>query len=774
MTTYDLPILSEPDTAEASEGTLGRLETEQGYLPLIGLDVAADITGLTVGTRVTQVFRNATDGPLEATYIFALPDRAAVTSFTARMGDRLVEGVLKERGQARQEYDEALAAGYRAAITEQERSDVFTVRVGNIAPGERAEIELALAGPLALDGHEATFRFPLVVAPRYIPGAALPQDPVGDGIAPDTDAVPDASRISPPVLLPGQRSPVRLSVTCRIDAAGLPVGQLRSSLHAVATEVDGGAHVVRLQPGERLDRDFILRFAVGGQDVEASAGISADSAGSDGTLTVTIVPPAPDPDAPAAPRDVVIALDRSGSMSGWKMVAARRAAARIVDSLTPDDRFALVAFDHEIDVPHDALRSASDRNRFAAVEYLSRLDARGGTELLQALSAAASLLEPGEGEERRRVLVLVTDGQVGDEDRLVARLSTELAGVDAHVVGIDRAISAGLLGRLSALGSGAGYAELVESEDRLDEALARVRQRIAAPVLTGIRLAVAGAVLDEATLVPAGPISCTAGVPLVLRARLQEIGADPVRVAVAATSADGQPWTCSLDAGRSTDTAPTAVWAREHLRHLEDRWLVGSASQKELVAESLRFGVLCRFTAFVAVDRSESVGDGRPLSVIQPVEAPSGWDLPQGPPLRSALFADAAPMRFASRAMAPMVDAADFAMDELNLAGSVPSEPDRVSRALAEIERAMPVRSAAKLRRFAAELRALADELELELSGEAVERLCAALHELAEALDEAAQRTLTRGMSGRITTQLQRARKALRAVQRIEGFGDLF
>src|SRR5690606_22892507 len=185
------------------EAGFGSLRTERGNLPLKQLQVSAKLAGLVAETRVRQTFVNTLGVPLEATYVFPLPDRAAVSSFRLEVGERVVEGVLRERGAARREYDAALASGHRAAIAEEERPGVFTLRVGNLMPGEEASVHLVLEGPLPYEAGELTYRFPLVVAPRYIPGAPLDGPQVGDGTALDTDAVPDASRISPPVLLPG-------------------------------------------------------------------------------------------------------------------------------------------------------------------------------------------------------------------------------------------------------------------------------------------------------------------------------------------------------------------------------------------------------------------------------------------------------------------------------------------------------------------------------------------------------------------------------------------
>src|SRR5690606_3650424 len=173
---------------EAHRG-LGALRTERGNLPLESIDVQARITGLVSRIELTQGFHNPHDQPLEATYIFPLPDRAAVTAMRLTAADRTVTAQLKERAEARAEYEQAIAAGQRAAIAEEERPDVFTMRVGNILPGERVTVALTLVGPLSYEDGEATFRLPLVVAPRYIPGTPT-GTPVGDGYAPDTDAVP--------------------------------------------------------------------------------------------------------------------------------------------------------------------------------------------------------------------------------------------------------------------------------------------------------------------------------------------------------------------------------------------------------------------------------------------------------------------------------------------------------------------------------------------------------------------------------------------------------
>ncbi|HWM85899.1 MAG TPA: VIT domain-containing protein, partial [Kofleriaceae bacterium] len=617
-----------------ADGCFGSIATARGHLPLEAMEVHARAVGLDVRIELRQTFVNTLAQPIEATYIFPLPDRAAVNRFRLRVGERVIEGVIDERGHAREAYDEAIRAGHRAAIAEEERPDVFTVRVGNLMPGQRAEVQIDLVGSLAVEKNEATFRFPLVVAPRYIPGAPLSGDSVGSGTESDTDAVPDASRITPPVLLPGYPNPVRLRLRVDVDPAGLPLNRLRSSLHAVVEAADeSGRRTVELARAERLDRDFVLRYALGDGAVRTSLLLARDKEGDQESFALTLLPPEQGA-AGERPRDVVLVLDRSGSMGGWKMVAARRAAARIVDTLNESDRFAVLAFDDVIDapvaLPADALTSASDRNRFRAVEFLAGLDARGGTEMAAPLLRAASLLGGGY-RDRERILVLVTDGQVGNEDQILRELASGLRGARVFALGVDRAVNAGFLRRLADLGGGAS--ELVESEDRLDEVMDRVHRRIGTPVVTELSLEGQGLEIEPGSITPRRLPDLMSGAPIVIRGRVRRrVGGGAPGLLLRGVDRAGAAWSEGVWAKDGGGSECAALWARAMIRELEDRYAIGGGDAGSLATRivelSLRFSVLSRFTAFLAVDRSEKVNPGGTLHrAMQPVEPASGWDM---------------------------------------------------------------------------------------------------------------------------------------------------
>jgi Ca-activated chloride channel family protein len=626
----------------ASEAGFGCLQTSEGNLPVKGLDVSATITGLVAEITVRQTYVNRFEQPLEATYVFPLPDRAAVSDFKMIVGGRVIDGVLKERGEARREYQQAIEQGHRASIVEEERPDTFTMRVGNIEPGEEATIEFKLTGPLVFADGEATFRFPLVVAPRYIPGKPLDGGNVGDGTAHDTDAVPDASRITPPTLLPGFPNPIDLRIAVELMEGDLPVSNVRSSLHAVTVDEKDGRRHIEIQPGERVNRDFILRFDVADEDVRTGLTYARDPEGDQGTFMVTLVPPS-EGQGEEQPRDIVFVLDRSGSMGGWKMVAARRALGRMLDTLTPHDRFQVMVFDNQCEKFENDLTEATNRNRYQAIEKLSRVEARGGTEMASPIFEALDTLSGGYAD-RRRMVVLVTDGQVGNEDQILRGVQQRLKNVRMFTVGIDQAVNAGFLNRLADIGG--GRCELVESESRLDEAMNRIHRTIDTPVLTELAVSIDGVDYVSGTLNPEREPDLFAGAPVTISGRFEGAGAPIVKLKAA--HRDGSRWEQSIRGRETGDDAISRIWARARVRAMEDRYATGRDPElsKEITEVSLRFGVLCRFTSWVAVDRSETIeSDGELREVVQPVEAPQGWDMMAKEARRRAAPAPAAPMK---------------------------------------------------------------------------------------------------------------------------------
>lgn len=588
------------------------LTSVRGDLPLRGVAIRARVVGYTADVELEHAFENTFDEALEVSYVFPLPDLAAVTRCELHVGDRVVAARLAERGAARDDYEAAVAAGRQAALAEQERPDVFTITLGNLAPGDRATVRFGFAYLLPREDGRHVLRLPLVVGERYVPGTPLAGDDLGDGVAPDTTAVPDASRVSPPRLVPGAPAPA-LAIEVTLAHGALELGELDCNL-AVREERGETATVVRLAPGHRLDRDFVLRFQIGDDVVRTQLATCPD--GDEGTFQLALLPPVAK--LRTRPRDLVLLLDRSGSMEGWKIVAARRALARMVDVLDDGDRFAVYAFGSETvacaDLPVDRLLAATAANRVRAVEMLSGLTAAGGTEMLHPLELATSLLAAEDGD-RDRWIVLVTDGQVANEDALVTLASR--GGAKILALGIDDAVNSSLLRRLAA--ATGGRVEVVQQTSDLEDALDRLHVLIAVPVVDHV--AVDADAIVPGTLVPAGPLHVFPGVPLIVRGRYRA----PLEAVRVRGRIGPEPFEQVVRAERVDVPALRACWAREHLLALEDRFAAAAPEAREalcgdLVATSLRHGVLSRFTAFVAVDTDAPPRPVATRHVQQPVE----------------------------------------------------------------------------------------------------------------------------------------------------------
>src|SRR6202043_105293 len=196
------------------------------------------VSGPTLRARVTQVFRNTTKDWVEAIYVYPLPDGGAIDTLKMVIGDRVVVGNIKERQQARVIYEQAKQNGQKAALTEQERPNIFTNSVANIGPGETVLVQIEYQEPVAQTGNEFSLRVPMVVGPRYNPLPIVQSVDLRDNGwgASSVDPVADRDRISPPVLDPAQNGPINpTSITVHLQA-GFPLGEVKSHHDAVRIE----------------------------------------------------------------------------------------------------------------------------------------------------------------------------------------------------------------------------------------------------------------------------------------------------------------------------------------------------------------------------------------------------------------------------------------------------------------------------------------------------------------------------------------------------------
>ncbi|MBT3219333.1 MAG: VWA domain-containing protein, partial [Proteobacteria bacterium] len=362
--------LDSPHDKRGLGGLVAAAESGEVALPLQEVRVRASIAGDCCRTVIDQRFTNTLDVAMEAVHIFPLPEEGAVTEVELHCGDLVVRADCKERQEAEQVFDEARQAGHRAALLTAERDDVHTLRITNLPAKEAVTVRIVIVERLeSIDG-SFRWRFPTTIPPRYLPGEARSHD--GPGVLPDTDAVGDASRLQPPLRLQGGTK-----LDLEVELAG-PLTNLESSLHAVRIGFDES---IRIAPSQTttLNKDFVLAFSAA-QDDKATV-----RAYTDGTHTLVVVEPPAIEIPDALPRDAVFVVDISGSMSGPKMDAAKKALQTALHGLLPGDRFRLIAFDDRVEQFGSGFTAYDERTLAKADRWVAGLAARGGTEMLPAI-----------------------------------------------------------------------------------------------------------------------------------------------------------------------------------------------------------------------------------------------------------------------------------------------------------------------------------------------------------------------------------------------------
>jgi Ca-activated chloride channel family protein len=603
-------------------------------MPLASVDIAAKVIDRIAQVTVKQVFRNQLQEHMEAVYIFPLAPSSAISSVNMKVGSRELKGVVQERAEARQQYQQALQEGRRTALMEQERDDVFTVQVGNLPPGEEVCVEISYSERLPfLENGSCELRLPTVVAPRYIPGSALNRESVGWGTESDTDLVPDASRISPPRLTPGSHGSPKLSIKVELlPDENAQLSDLSCSQHATKMAVGQAGMIVELaREGEKLNRDFVLRWRNSGAKVKTSL-FSFNAPDGEKYGVLSIMPPKRAGYLGAA-RDIVFVLDRSGSMNGIKMTSAVRACSILLNTLGPNDRFSIAAFDNAVEWMPTASSSPFLNADAAGIEtgekFLRSVTARGGTEMDNALrSAFEALSQRTDQDGKVPALVVLTDGDVGNESQILRRIQTELKDSRLFAVGIDTTVNSGLLKRLVNLGG--GTAAFVEPGIQLEEALSSIAREIGTPLVTDMQVENLELAVDRASLSPSRIPDLFVGRASVAFFKLKGKG----RITVKGRFADGKQFEEKVKAQEVQMPAIAQLWAKAHIVDLEDQFRINPQSQKDLKKRitdlAVKHSLLCKFTAFVVVDQAEIVNKtGTNRSVIQAVEMPADWELQQ-------------------------------------------------------------------------------------------------------------------------------------------------
>jgi Ca-activated chloride channel family protein len=607
-------------------GDDGPRQVRQIAFPLKHTAVQVQVAGMMAHVAVTQTFENPFKTPLEAVYLFPLGDGSAVSGYEIVIGERVIKGQIKTRDQAQKIYRRARARGHTAALLQQEKANVFSQRIANIAPGERIQVRLRYVELLRYRDHRYELVFPMVVGPRYLPRANPGRRPVGSHHA-GGPATPGVASI--PYVGSAAPGMPKIDITVRLDA-GVPLGAVKSPSHRVTVKkVDATTARVTLAAVDRVpNRDFILRYAP--RAPTTMVGLLTHRADQDGYFVLMVQPKAAYRTGDITPREVLILIDVSGSMNGPPLAQAKAVAKGVIARLGPRDSFNVMSFADGTRSMRRRAVAATAASKAAGRRWVDHLRTGGGTELERAVVRS---LQRRPGADRIRMVYLLTDGYVGNDKVILATARRHLGHNRVFPVGVGSAPNRFLLNRLAEVGRGfPSYISLRESPAKVLVELAR---RTTYPYLTDVKIAWGGLAVHD--LVPQRIPDVYAGMPLMIAGRYRKAGRGTVVVtARTAGRAVAVKLPVTLPAAKRQG-AVAHLWARQRINELVSMNYteVRAATKKEITRLGLRFGLVTDYTSYVAVDRSRVVSrDGAYRTVVQPAPVPEGVNLAtavQGP-----------------------------------------------------------------------------------------------------------------------------------------------
>ncbi|MGE5235519.1 MAG: VIT and vWA domain-containing protein [Acidobacteriota bacterium] len=576
-------------------------------LPLESTSAQVRIAGVIADVTVTQVYRNRGDRPIEAIYVFPASTRAAVYGLRMAVGDRVIEAVIKERGQARADYEQARAQGRTASLLEQQRPNVFQMNVANVLPGDRIEAVLRYTELLVPSDGVYEFVYPAVVGPRYSNRPAAG--------APETERW-----VESPYQHEGEAPAYGFGFSA-VLSAGMPISRISCPSHKVDVTWSGRSLArVTLDPGEARagNRDVVLRYELAGRRIET--GLLLYRGGDENFFLLMAQPPARPALEEIPAREFIFVVDVSGSMNGFPLEVSKTLLHDLVGSLRPTDTFNVLLFAGGSTVLSERSLPATEGNIRLALETIDRQQGGGGTELVPALRRALAL-PCSDGVAR--TIVVATDGYVSVERETFALIRSHLGDANLFAFGIGTSVNRMLIEGMARAGMGEAF--VVAGADGAAAEAERFRRYIAAPVLTDVGVAYEG--FDAYDVEPAGIPDVLADRPVVVFGKWR--GPLQGRVVVRGVTGSGafrRSFDVSAVPPSGDNVALRYLWARHRIRSIGDDYALarGDGEAKEITRLGLAYNLLTEFTSFVAVDSRVRGQGGQPETVEQPLPLPQG------------------------------------------------------------------------------------------------------------------------------------------------------
>jgi Ca-activated chloride channel family protein len=587
-------------------------------VPLKHTDVRASITGYIATVDVTQQYHNPYAEKIEAIYVFPLPANAAVNEFIMTIGDRKIRGVIREREEARQIYENAKRQGYVASLLTQERPNVFTQHVANIEPGKRIDVNVKYFHTLEYTDGSYEFSFPMVVGPRFNP----PGTTDGVGAAGRGNRGVSQQKTEVQYLKENERSGHDIALAVDIDA-GVNVEEIKSINHRVTMSrpQEGRAHVALASDDKIPNKDFVLRYKVAGKTVKSALMAQKDAKGDGGYFTLMLFPPESLENLPRKPLEMVFTLDVSGSMSGQPIEQSKAAVRYALKNMRGDDTFNVIRFFEHAEQFAPRAVPANEQTIPAAMQYIEQMQAGGGTMMIEGIRQS---LQVTPDPDRLRFVAFLTDGYIGNDAEILREVHNLRGPSRIFSFGVGQAPNRFLLDHMARMGQGcAAYLSL---NDNADDVMAKYFARISHPALTDLSIDWGG--MQVSDIYPAKLPDLFVGRPVVITGRYRgnpDSATVRVRGKVGGETRE-MPLAVNVADAKNAHAGITSVWARMKIADLADRTTYENNPELAGVIKqtALDYGLLSAFTAFVAVDSTQRTAGDHGTTVMTPVPVPEG------------------------------------------------------------------------------------------------------------------------------------------------------
>ncbi|HKV33044.1 MAG TPA: VIT and VWA domain-containing protein [Pyrinomonadaceae bacterium] len=552
-------------------------------LPLKDTRVDISVSGVIADVKVRQIYRNEGARPINASYVFPASTRAAVYAMRMQLGNEIIVAKIKEREQAKKEFEQAKEEGKSASLLEQQRPNVFSMSLANIMPQEQVEIELRYTELLIPTDNVYEFVFPTVVGPRYAsPGSTNSKT---DGF------------VQTPYQRQGQQPASELHITTRI-AAGLPIYDVSCPSHKVLPQwQNNGVAQLQLDDSDPFqgNRDFIVRYRLAGDQI--ASGLLLFQGTDENFFLYMAQPPQRVATEAIPPREYIFVVDVSGSMEGFPLNTSKRLLRDLIGKLQPTDLFNVVLFAGDSTLLSPQSLEANPQNIAKAIALLEQQRGSGGTELLAAMQQAMSLPRQ---EGISRSLLLITDGFVAGEEGVFDHIRNNLNRCNVFAFGIGTSVNRHLIEGVARAGMAEPF--IVTDEGEAAGVGDKFREYVQSPVLTDIQVRANG--FDVYDVNPTQFPDLLAQRPIILFGKWR----GPVAGTIELTGKNSQGiFTSSVNVANTQlsegNSALRYLWARSRIAELSDygAYQVDEGNQKAITELGLKYNLLTRYTSFIAV-----------------------------------------------------------------------------------------------------------------------------------------------------------------------------